>query len=290
MNDTAPKTAFLAVLVFENRPGWRCEEPRVYHANHPEIAYQLALAEGREHRYGRRFLGLSRLEVARDNVESLVRSTKGDAAGLVVEKEQLAAFADPRWQGTTCDPNELASSLEEPPQVVDIEGLEAVPWYEYSHAYGSAAGVPKDIRRLVSSDPKVRGRAFWELFGSIYHQGTLYSATAVAVPFLIRLVQDRRVPDRANVCELLAAIAESTVIDPDKLREAWAWRGRTFGETYSKPTVEMAEDEIANRLAVRRVFLSSRDAIERLRSDGDPMVAERVRELLSHLQDREEVK
>jgi hypothetical protein len=37
-NATSAKIAFLAVLIYEDGPGRRCEEPRVYHTTHPEMA------------------------------------------------------------------------------------------------------------------------------------------------------------------------------------------------------------------------------------------------------------
>src|SRR5436189_4690399 len=110
MNESPSKTAFLAVLIYDEGNGRRCEEPRVYHATHPEIAYQLALADGNEQRYGRRFLGLSHLEETTEDVEPIARSQGGDAKELLVSKEALAAFADPRWSSVACNEKELAEA------------------------------------------------------------------------------------------------------------------------------------------------------------------------------------
>jgi hypothetical protein len=281
--DPMPATSFLAVLIFEDGPGRRCEEPRVYPAAHPEIAYQLALADGNEQRYGRRFLGLSHLEESTDDVPQVARTQGGDAAELVVEKEMLAAFQDPRWAGVPCDPERLAAALRGPPALFDVEGLDAIPWHTYSHAYGPATDVPKDIRRLASSDADVRDGARWRLGGSVYHQGTLYPAAAVAVPFLVRLAADPRLPDRAGLLGLLEAIAESAAVDPDKLRQAWAWRQEHFGEIYAKTTAEMAEAEVASFRAVLETLLARRGAIETLGADDDPAVAKAAAAVLAHL-------
>jgi hypothetical protein len=258
-------------------------EPRVYSASHPEIAYQLALAEGNEQRYGRRFLGLSHLEVTTEDVEPIARSQGGDASELVVRKDALAAFSDPRWKGVKCDETELANALREPPLLLEIEGLDSIPWHQYTHAYGTASEVPKDIRRLASSNPEVREQALWQLLGSIYHQGTLYSATAAATPFILQLALDTRLPDRSKPCEVLDALAESAAVDPAKLRETWEWRRKNFGEIYSKPTAEMAEEEVANFLAVRRALLSRRSKLQQLRSEKDPEVAKLAGSILKHL-------
>jgi hypothetical protein len=272
MNDTSRKIAFLAVLIYEDGPGRCCEELRVYSATHPEIAYQLALADGNEQRYGRRFLGLSHLEETTQEVEPIARSQKGHASELVISRDALLVFSDPRWKGIQCDDAELANALREPPLLLELAGLNDVPWHQYTHAYGFASDVPKDVRRLASSESSVREQALWQLFGSIYHQGTLYSATAVATPFLLRLVLDTRLPDRSKLCELLDALAASATVDPSKLRKAWAWRRENFGEIFMKPTEEMAESKVANFLAVRRVFLDRMDSIKALQSDSDTEV------------------
>jgi hypothetical protein len=63
MNEPSPTTPFLAVLIYDEGNGRRCEEPRVYYTTHPEIAYQLAIADGKEQRYDRRGLGVARSSV-----------------------------------------------------------------------------------------------------------------------------------------------------------------------------------------------------------------------------------
>jgi hypothetical protein len=283
MSDTASETAFLAVLIYEDGPGRRCEEPHVYSATHPEIAYQLALADGNEQRYGRRFIGLSLLEETTEDVEPIARTQGGDANELVVTKDELAAFSDPRWKGVACDETELAKALRGPPLLFEVEGLDSIPWHQYTHAYGTASDVPKDIRRLASADPEVREQAAWQLLGSIYHQGTLYPATSMAAPFLVCLALDKRLPDRSKVLEVLDALAESAAIDPSKIRETWEWRRKNFGERYSKPSAEMAEDEIACFLGVRRAMLAHLAAFQELVSDKDAETARLARSILNHL-------
>jgi hypothetical protein len=47
----------------------------------------------------------------------------------------------------------------------------------------------------------------WHLCGNIWHQGSVYEATAYAVPFLVQLAADPLVPDRLGILQLLALIA-----------------------------------------------------------------------------------
>jgi hypothetical protein len=223
------------------------------------------------------------LEETVDEEPLIARSQKGDASELVVDKEDLAAFCDPRWLDVPYDEAELAEALREPAPLFEIHGLEEVPWHKYTHAYGTASEVPKDIRGLVSSQGDVRNRSLWELFGSIYHQGTIYPATSIAVPFLIRIAADQRLLDRPKVCELLNAIAESCANDPERVSQNWSWRREHFGETYAKSTEEMASDELAVRGSVRLAFLDYAETIQSLVSDTDTEVSKWAASILDHL-------
>ncbi|WP_371798848.1 hypothetical protein OG963_11530 [Streptomyces sp. NBC_01707] len=64
--------------------------------------------------------------------------------------------------------------------------VDAQPWAELQHAYGSAADVPGCLRALAGDEDEA-SEALSELYGSILHQGSVYEATARAVPYLARL-------------------------------------------------------------------------------------------------------
>lgn len=87
-----------------------------------------------------------------------------------------------------------------------LNGLDEVNWAGLAHAYGPATDVPGQIRDLLSPDENVRQRALWALHGNIYHQGTIYQATAHAVPFLLEVLEapECRVP--AELLVLLTGI------------------------------------------------------------------------------------
>lgn len=283
MNDTNSTTRFLAVLIYEDSNGWRCEEPRVYVTSHPEIAYQLALADGAEQRYGRRFLGLSHLEETTEEVEPISRSQKGNAHELVVGKESLLAFNDPKWQGTHHNERELREALSEPQCLMEFEGLDDIPWHTLTHAYGAASEVPKDIRRLTSSDATYRESALWQLSGSIYHQGTLYPATIAATPFILRILANTSLPDRGPISELLEALTESASVDPAQIEKNWKRRVESFGELYPLPASEMAAQEIASFQGVLRCLADNIELIQELADDNDSRVAKNARAAIDHL-------
>ncbi len=89
-----------------------------------------------------------------------------------------------------------------------LEQLSSINWSDLSHAYGSAEDVPQLLRDLTSPDEQLRGRARGTLYTNIYHQGTVYQASAYAVPFLLELLQEEIVPEREEVLVLLAHLAQ----------------------------------------------------------------------------------
>ncbi|MEU6760676.1 hypothetical protein [Streptomyces sp. NPDC046685] len=85
--------------------------------------------------------------------------------------------------------------------------LDHVPWHTLTHAYGSAEDVPDLIRALFHEDEETVEEAIYELFGNIHHQGTVYPASAPAVPFLAHAVH--HVPGRReDLLILLATLAD----------------------------------------------------------------------------------
>ncbi len=90
------------------------------------------------------------------------------------------------------------------------ERLFEINWSSLEHAYGSAENVPNLLIDLQSKDSEIRKHAYHELFGNIWHQGTVYSATAFAVPFLFELLDSPITQDKDMLICLLASIASGS--------------------------------------------------------------------------------
>ncbi|XVS65033.1 hypothetical protein ACQPYE_02925 [Actinosynnema sp. CA-299493] len=123
-----------------------------------------------------------------------------------------------------------------------LDGVDDVEWASLGHAHGSAADVPRTLRDAVGEDEELAGEAFEHLFGSIYHQGTLYSATPRAVPFLARLAADPGTPRRAGLAHLLGVVAETGDASPEVLadvRAALARETATLLPLLDDPDVEL---------------------------------------------------
>ncbi|MFD7560028.1 hypothetical protein ACFV9E_36665 [Streptomyces sp. NPDC059835] len=95
--------------------------------------------------------------------------------------------------------------------------LDDVPWHTLTHAYGSAEDVPELIRALYQDDEETVDEAIHELYGNIHHQGTVYPASAPAVPFLAHAAH--HVPaKREDLLMLLATLADNAPGDTESPR------------------------------------------------------------------------
>lgn len=87
-----------------------------------------------------------------------------------------------------------------------LDGLDGVDWTRLQHSYGHADDIPELLRALAGEDRAAAEQALTRLTGSIVHQGTTYSASAPAVPFLVQLLELDAVHDRAGIIWLLGTM------------------------------------------------------------------------------------
>lgn len=107
--------------------------------------------------------------------------------------------------------------------------LDQQPWSELTHAYGSAKDVPTWLRQLTSANEKVRRSALMHLYGSICHQSWNCPATAYAVPYVIELLQQPSVEQKAGLLDMLADIAACAPL------QEMDWRENTQVPSYRVP-------------------------------------------------------
>lgn len=276
--------SFVASLLFQDGEN-RFIEPRVYVVSHPRIAYVVALNDGRNDVLGREFVGLARLEATTNEPAPIGKMETGSARTLVVPEKQLTALIDPRWRDVAHDEDELRGLLREPELLFEMPNLDAVAWEQLTHAYGHAGRLPHVLRKLAAVGVAVREEAASKLCGLICHQGTLYDATAAALPFVLEIVRRRDLPVIEDLAYLLQAVAESASGPPERIKEAWAFRKKHFGEIYAAPTAEMAEAEVEANLAALRVLRQHRSALERLAGETDREIAECGRAALAAIGD-----
>jgi hypothetical protein len=112
-----------------------------------------------------------------------------------------------------------------------LEGMDAVDWSGLRHAYGAAEDVPALIRALISPSADERRAALTELYGNLWHQGTIYEATSHAVPFLIELAGSDKTPARHEILSYLGTLAG----------------GSSFADVH-KNSMRLSEEELSARL------------------------------------------
>ncbi|MCB9686663.1 MAG: hypothetical protein H6738_23640 [Alphaproteobacteria bacterium] len=126
-----------------------------------------------------------------------------------------------------------------------LKGIDDVDWNALTHAYGPAGDVPRHLQGLASPDMGEREAALEALYGSLWHQGTLYAATAAAIPFLLALVDDDATRDRPLLLLYLADVGRSA----------------TFGDEEWYADTQAA---LAAGVDVLRRRLTSADEVERI--------------------------
>jgi hypothetical protein len=117
-----------------------------------------------------------------------------------------------------------------------FDDLDLQPWRDLTHAYGSTKDVPRWLRQLTSSSEKLRVTALNDLYGSICHQNWNCPATAYTVPYVIELLQQPLVEQKAGLLEMLADIASC-----EPLNEA-DWRENKHVPSYNVPLRIPLED------------------------------------------------
>lgn len=101
----------------------------------------------------------------------------------------------------------------------ELPGLDLIDWPSLEHAYGDAGGTADDLLALTAAAPETQRYAVGQLEMSICHQGSLYTSTVAAVPFLLTAAEHMRGEVRVDLLSLIADIGESAVISPGKIAD-----------------------------------------------------------------------
>jgi hypothetical protein len=111
------------------------------------------------------------------------------------------------------------------------------------------------LRAAVSDDPDHRDFAWDLLFETVWHEGTVYPASAAVVPFLYLLLEADGAPDQWQAAQLLARIADgrSYLAIHSRTPESVAIHERMSAENGSTLAADLSrelEDVAAARCAV----------------------------------------
>lgn len=98
--------------------------------------------------------------------------------------------------------------------------VDAIDWSALHACYGPATSIPALLGQLASPQADKRSDAIAELWGCLCHQGTVYEASAVAVPFLFEAARSSNLTsgERTQLLALMVHIG---------LGEDTTWQGYT---------------------------------------------------------------
>ncbi|MEU6292938.1 hypothetical protein ACF07W_18055 [Streptomyces sp. NPDC015140] len=153
-----------------------------------------------------------------------------------------------------------------------LAGLDGVPWGEIQDSSGSAAAIPRLLRKVAWGDAETARAALKDLRKRICQYGfVVEQATAATVPFLWELAQRPQVSCRAQIIQLLKSIAD-----------ARQWE--TTATAYPK-LLNHRENPVAWERAARQAVRARRDGLERLLADDDSEITRATTELARTLGD-----
>lgn len=101
------------------------------------------------------------------------------------------------------------ADLDEAQASAVLAGIAEIDWDALYHAYGPASDVPVLLSAVTVGEDTTRQAAWWELWGNIHHQGSVYEATLPAVDLLIALATWKAYPDRVEALRMLREVARS---------------------------------------------------------------------------------
>lgn len=84
-----------------------------------------------------------------------------------------------------------------------LDEIEKIDWKSLSHAYGNAENIPQMLQDFTSDNEGHREGALDYFLCSIYHQGTIYSATPHVCHYLIELLKNNLHKDQLSTLLLL---------------------------------------------------------------------------------------
>jgi len=101
-------------------------------------------------------------------------------------------------------------NLQAQARIQALEGIDKIDWSKLNHAHGEASDFPILLLATFSENKRDREFAFRLLFETIWHQGTVYEASAYAVPFLFRALESPEAIDKSAFALLLSCLADGT--------------------------------------------------------------------------------
>lgn len=152
-----------------------------------------------------------------------------------------------------------------------LADIDSIDWSVLTHAHGAASDVPGLLRAALSPNEDDREFAFELLHETIWHQGTVYQASAYVIPYLFNMLDCSETPDKAAVAFLIASLADGhsylEVHAVGDINQETIWRkllaenGRELEAEVAKELawVKAARDAVGKRLSLLYPYLGDKD-------------------------------
>jgi hypothetical protein len=145
-----------------------------------------------------------------------------------------------------------------------LEELNTIPWEELDHAYGSAEDVPGNIRALYV--PEDAEEALENLWSSICHQTSVYTASGPALPFLTEAACSPEIHDevRGGLLLLIGTIAIGLYSDGGEEVEDWTQGYQTAVACLPRLLPLLTDESLSvqtRTAAILRYFPSEKDVL-----------------------------
>ncbi|GHB46637.1 hypothetical protein GCM10010377_41900 [Streptomyces viridiviolaceus] len=159
-----------------------------------------------------------------------------------------------------------------PARTAPLAGLDRVPWEAIQDSSGSAAAIPRLLKKVAWGDPETAGAALDDLRKRICQYGfVVEQATAATVPFLWELAQRPQVSCRAQIIQLLKNIADA---------RQWESTAAVYPKLLNR-----RENPVAWERAARQAVRARRGALRGLLAESDTEITRASTELARTLGD-----
>lgn len=160
-----------------------------------------------------------------------------------------------------------------------LDGIDNVAWSTIKHAHGFANDIPVLLSAFLSENKDHSEFAVQLLHETIWHQGTVYEASAFVVPFLYKILSasDTDVPNKTGILSLLSCLSDGSsylaihaVGDKEQeemYREMLSDEGKVFEDELKRELlwVKKTKEAVAKELSILYKFLAHEDL--RIRSE-----------------------
>lgn len=253
MNGSRAPTDWTVELVFRHGPAF-FTEPRRY-----EGPLESCLADtkrdGRAGAFGREHVGFasfhpSPAELSLEDVPASRGPLTDDPT--VPLAELLGAFAVDL---------DTPASPESPRLAIDQRALESIHWWAHDGAFGPATEAGVALGRCASTDASEALEAAHVVGHEIAHQQSLYPVTAVAVPFVLQLLETEGLLCRSELAGWFQVVIDSAEESRGTTAELLASVRALLTPSVAKAHVR----QVQAAKEVRRVLDDHRSRIEGLR-------------------------